>query len=253
MAASVMTPMMRRMVNSKLALDGNKHDGSYEEVQEFEYKAWHDDPKKDWDSYTVNRPWSTKGYVSMAPKMGDAAPDGPVLSLEADGAPSTLLAEVKKMSATSGKEFVAVSFGTVSCPVWRTFGGQDLCRPAKDAGVPILHVYTMEAHAEGQFDAGPNMKGPIALTRQIPPHKDEAERRKAAMEGHAVISRELGEKQVMVLDGMDDQLEKAYEARPFRVYVIEAKSGIVAHATSLTPFNMPAKVEGLKAFFAANK
>ena len=51
----------------------------------------------------------------------------------------------------------------------------------------------------------------------------------------------------MVLDGMDDGLEAAYEARPFRLYVVQVASKTVVHKTGLAPFNMDAKRNELKA------
>ena len=65
--------------------------------------------------------------------MGDAAPDGAIDSLEKDAAASTLLAEAAKL----GKK-VAISFDSLSCPVWRSFGGEDLHKAAAAAGLPVL-------------------------------------------------------------------------------------------------------------------
>ena len=51
----------------------------------------------------------------------------------------------------------------------------------------------------------------------------------------------------MFMDGMDDALEAAYEARPWRWYVIEAESGKVITSTGLAPFNMKGKLNKVKA------
>ena len=57
----------------------------------------------------------------------------------------------------------------------------------------------------------------------------------------------------MWMDTMDDNLEKLYEARPWRWYVIEAYSGKVVAATGLAPFNMVGKIAKLKAACASGK
>jgi hypothetical protein len=57
----------------------------------------------------------------------------------------------------------------------------------------------------------------------------------------------------MWMDTMDDNLEKLYEARPWRWYVIEADSGKVVAATGLAPFNMVGKIAKLKAACASGK
>ena len=44
------------------------------------------------------------------------------------------------------------------------------------------------------------------------------------------------------------ELEKAYEARPFRVYAIEAATGKTAYASGPNPFNIPAKLADITAF-----
>ena len=50
----------------------------------------------------------------------------------------------------------------------------------------------------------------------------------------------------MWTDTMDDNLEKLYEARPWRWYVIEADSGKVVAATGLAPFNMKGKLDKIR-------
>ena len=50
----------------------------------------------------------------------------------------------------------------------------------------------------------------------------------------------------MWMDTMEDTLEAAYEARPWRWYVIEAESGKVITCTNLAPFNMAGKLAKIK-------
>lgn len=259
--ASMMTSMVRGMVNKMVAIEDNARDCTDEEVQEHEYQAWHEDEKKKdmWDSFVSARPYSVKGYESQAPKVGDNAPDGEVLSMEPDGEPSTLLAEVKALGKKAGSSFVGLSFDSLSCPVWRMYGGYDLCNAMNGVdGIkfPVLHVYTREAHGSDDFDASPNVKGPMALTRQLPMHKTAGERRQAATEAQSVLAKQLGSKgdsTHWVLDNMDDSLEKAYEARPFRFFILNIETGTVAYANGMCPFNIPAKIKDIQEFCTSKK
>ena len=55
------------------------------------------------------------------------------------------------------------------------------------------------------------------------------------------------------MDGMDDALEAAYEARPWRWYVIEVATGKVISSTGLAPFNMKGKLAKIKAACGGTK
>jgi hypothetical protein len=239
----MMFSMVRKMVNGKVKIGDGKTDCTYAEVAEFEAKAWGDKPAEALEMFKAARPYSQSGYESKAPKVGDSAPDGPVLLLKEEGE-STLLAEVKK-AAGDGK-YCGISFDSVTCPVWRSFAGYDFHAAAAKKGVPVLHVYTREAHGSDDFDAPPNNTGPLALTKSVPMHKTAAERRGAATGAAEIMKRQLSKEVDMVLDSMDDALEKAWEARPFRFYIVEVETGKVVYASGLAPFNMPAKLQGIK-------
>ena len=51
----------------------------------------------------------------------------------------------------------------------------------------------------------------------------------------------------MWMDAMDDKLEAAYEARPWRWYVIDVETCKVITCTGLAPFNMAGKLDKIKA------
>ena len=160
-------PMLRSMMMDMLSLGDGKSDCTYSQVpsadttptfprscthchysqvQEAESKTWKAKGDESWASFQKARPYSCPGYESHAPKVGDAVPDGPIASLDKGAAASTLLAEATKL----GKR-VAISFDSLSCPVWRTFGGAEFHNAATAAGLPVLHIYTREAHGKDDF------------------------------------------------------------------------------------------------------
>jgi len=237
-------PMLRSMMMDMLSLGDGKSDCTYSQVQEAESKTWKAKGDESWASFQKARPYSCPGYESHAPKVGDAVPDGPIASLDKGAAASTLLAEATKL----GKR-VAISFDSLSCPVWRTFGGAEFHNAATAAGLPVLHIYTREAHGKDDFDAGPNDSGPMALEHAINMAKTEEERRGTAMKAKTLISEQvsMSEGVTMWCDAMDDWAEAAFEARPFRMYVIDTEEQKIVYVAGLTPFNMGAKANDIKA------
>ena len=259
MRSSTLAATMRSIARSKgnaglhVKVAGDA-DVTYEQAQAFEFANWYDVPGKDWEAFKRNRPYSIKGHECRAPSIGAKAPNGAVLSLDEGRAPSTLHKAIDAAAKDSG--VVALIFGSLSCPVWRGWAALDLHNDVTAAGIPALHVYQKEAHAAGEFEHKNNLEGPIALRTPQPPHANEAARRTAAKRAKAHLEAQLWWEQppfssrpriTMVLDGMDDKLEAAYESRPFRLYLVEAASKKVVHSSSLAPFNMDAKRAELKA------
>ena len=81
-----------------------------------------------------------------------------------------------------------------------------------------------------------------------PWHKTEAERAEAAKDTKIFLESFMGKGKVkMFMDTMDDTLEKAYEARPWRWYIIDVPSGKIIGQTGLAPFNMEGKIAKIKA------
>jgi len=113
----------------------------------------------------------------------------------------------------------------------------------------VLHIYTREAHGKDDFDAGPNDSGPMALEHAINMAKTEEERRGTAMKAKTLISEQvsMSEGVTMWCDAMDDWAEAAFEARPFRMYVIDTEEQKIVYVAGLTPFNMGAKANDIKA------
>lgn len=48
------------------------------------------------------------------------------------------------------------------------------------------------------------------------------------------------------MDTMDDNLEKIYESRPWRQYVVDVKQGTVVGSIGLGPFNHEGKLAKMK-------
>jgi hypothetical protein len=253
---SLITSVARKKGNAGLLIEtAGQADVSYEDVQEFEFGKWHDVPGKNWDEFVANRPYSIKGYVSQAPLVGGPAPDAPVHAL-ADGTPTSLLATVAELATKSNGDRVAVIFGSMTCPVWRGWAAADLHRACAAAGLPILHVYIKEAHAAAEFQHPVNESGLLKLAEQVTPHASLAERQRAASRAKRHLEAQLSagrwwsakEEITMVVDSMTDELESSYEARPFRVYVLDATTRVVLHKCSLAPFNLDAKMRCLREF-----
>jgi len=248
--AGAMKPMLRKMMNGMMAINGGAVDCSYAEVSSFMVPKMFDPADKDkWALFQAHRPYCVPGYKTKAPQPGDKVPDGPLLSLEEGGPKTTLLAEARKLAKAAGSSKVILSFDSITCPFWRSYGAEDLYYASN--GVPTLHVYIREAHPFDEFPAegaeGPNAKGPIALTRVVNKHKTIADRRLAASEAKALVSKYEGPNVAMFVDELNDKLEKMYEARPWRMYVIEAESAKMIDAISLTPFNMDGKIAAISA------
>jgi len=238
--SSMMQPMMRMMAGKKTQCGDGTKDCTQEQVVAHEKAGWFPKGKEAWASFQAARPYSLEGYVPLAPKPGQPAPDGPVLNFkEADGK-TTLLAKARSLAGANNK--VAIIFGCSTCPAFRVFGGHDLHHAFAKKGLPVLFVYTREAHGHDDFESDMNVGSPFALKHQIDMHRTIEERRAAAVLCHAHLVTQLGTVDInIVIDDMEDNLERAYEARPYRGYVIDTDTGTVVYASGPAPFNMHAK------------
>jgi len=198
-----------------------------------------------WEKFAEHRGYALPGYEPKHPKAGEIAPDGKILSING-GEPSTLLTEARKMAKAAGSDKVILCFDAITCPFFRAYAAEDLYKVANK--VPQLHVYLREAEPCDVFDAGGmHCVTPLKMKRHIPWHKTEADRAQAAKDTQTFLESFEGKGKVnMWMDTMDDALEAAYEARPWRWYVIEAESGKVIACTNLAPFNMAGKLDKIK-------
>jgi hypothetical protein len=102
--------------------------------------------------YRKHRPRHCRGYVSKAPKVGDAAPDGVLHTL--DGIPTTLYAELKALGTArpqGSPTHVAVVFGSRTCPVWTGVTAQLALRAFGKQLIPSVQIYTREAAPSDLF------------------------------------------------------------------------------------------------------
>ena len=184
--ASMMESMMRRMMNGMMKIKGIDTDPTVPEVSNFMVPAMFD-PAGDadkWALFQQQRPYCVPGYEPQAPQPGDAVPDGPLFPL-VDGPETTLLTEARALAAKHGTSKVVLSFDSVTCPFWRSYGAKDLYKAA--GSIPTLHVYIREAHPKDEFDAAPNGKGPISLAREHNKHQTIEDRRQSAQEALGFI------------------------------------------------------------------
>jgi len=201
-----------------------------------------------WEKFQEHRGYAAPGYVPKHPKDGDIAPDGKIFAIDGSGKESTLLAEAKKVAVAAGEDKVIICFDGMTCPFYRAYCMEDLYAASKDC--PKLHVYIREAEPCDVFDAGGmHMETPLKFKRPIPWHNNTEERAHAANDCKTFLENACaGKGKVkMWMDGMDDALEAAYEARPWRWYVIEAATGKIISSTGLAPFNMKGKIAKMKA------
>lgn len=247
-----MASKMQGKMRGKAAVNTQCGDGSVDCTQEQvvakEKAGWEAKGKEAWASFQRARPYSLEGYVPKAPKPGQPAPDATVMNFNAADGKTTLLAKIKSLATTDNgaNNKVAVIFGCSTCPAFRVFGGYDFYQAFSKKGLPVLFVYTREAHGHDDFESAMNESTPFALKHTIDMHKTPEERRAAAVLLHAHMVTSLKVKDInIVIDDMDDKLEAAYEARPFRGYVLDANNGTVVYASGLSPFNMPAKMKDI--------
>lgn len=203
-----------------------------------------------YEKYAEHRGYTTPGYVEKSPNVGDVAPDGPISSIDDDGATkSTLLTEARKIAKAAGTTKVILSFVGITCPFARGYAFYDLYKASGGKkGVPTLNVYIREAEPCDEFDAGGmHCTTPLAMRRRVYTHKTAADRALVAKETKKFFEGFMGKgKCNMWMDEMDDKLEATYEARPWRQYVIDAESGQIIAKLGLAPFNMKGKLKTIK-------
>jgi hypothetical protein len=147
---SAMMPMMRRLMNDKMKAGGDKEvELSMNEYKQIEYDAWHK-PGKNWNDYVVWRPYNVNEHVNIAPAAGTKVPDGSIFVLkDGDGVTSTLMEEARKLAQEKGTEYCGLLFYSITCPIGRTYACHDLYKAVAALGIPVIVVYTLEAHPHG--------------------------------------------------------------------------------------------------------
>merc|ERR1740121_808127 len=102
--------------------------------------------------------------------------------------------EAKKLAGAEGTKFCGILFMSFTCPIGRTFGCHDLYKAVTDKGIPVLCVYTIEAHphGDGGFPHPMNESGPVAVDIQLPLARTPDERRRGALALKETLEKELG-------------------------------------------------------------
>jgi len=130
------------------------------------------------------------------------------------------------LSQFRGKSPVVLIFGSYTCPNFRDSADALKKLQAKyGTKAPFLLVYIREAHADGEWQSTRNERDGVALPQA---------HLLSEKQDHAVMcSRALHLPFQALLDGMDNKVEKAYDAWPSRALVI-GKEGRVLYTTHLT-------------------
>jgi hypothetical protein len=172
---------------------------------------------------------------SKAPQVGDAAPDGAVVSMA--GAEVTLLGEV-------GDAPTILCFGSVTCPPFRVQFLKQVTGIAAEYGrVKLMIVYVKEAHPTDGWTIGVNSMDGTARA-----DAKSLEERTAAARKLLELNPANSEAQVL-LDSMDNTLVSAYEAMSSRLYVIHKQQ--VVYQGKVGPYELsPAS---LRSFLAGWK
>jgi hypothetical protein len=139
------------------------------------------------------------------------------------------------MAAAAGSDKVILNFVGITCPFARGYAFYDLYKSSHE--VPQLSVYIQEAEPCDVFDAGGmHVTSPLAMRRLTYWHKNSDERALVARETEHFFEGSMGKGNCnMWMDSMDDFLEAAYEARPWRQYIIEAATGKIVAKLGLAP------------------
>jgi len=197
-------------------------------------------------AYVKAHPYNDPGYVEVFPKAGAAAPDGEIYyALERGGLgekatlhaaldvlarPNVVFGKAERREWAQGLGQCGVLFVNMTCPILRFGVMREYARMYAAAGVPLLLVYIRETHPRDGFLPQANWFG--RESANIDAHRT-AEDRAACC---ALVRQQWAEQcpelppPNIVIDGVGDSLEAAYEARPFRHYVIDVPKMTVAYA-----------------------
>jgi tetratricopeptide (TPR) repeat protein len=130
------------------------------------------------------------------------------------------------LSGFRGKSPVVLVFGSYSCPNFRSSADQLKSMYARyGSSVPFLLVYIREAHADASWQSTRNVRDGITL----PP----ATTLSAKNDHAAMCSRTLHLPFPSVVDGMDNAVERAYNAWPSRAFIVGI-DGRLMYSTRLT-------------------
>ncbi len=163
---------------------------------------------------------------AAAPQVGEAAPDFEAERLSGSGQRS---GEQLQLSSFRGRP-VALQFGSYTCPVWRAQIDRfnEIYEELQDQ-FQFLTVYTREAHPEDGWKVEINNDQDVVYDQ--PTSMDERARIAGTCQSRHGIQMPV------LLDEMDDSINKAYSGSPERLYLID-ETGVVRHRSVNGPFQM---------------
>jgi|TARA_B110001469_G_C9604951_1_gene300721 hypothetical protein len=195
-------------------------------------------------AYANAHPYNDPGYVEKFPKAGVAAPNGEIYyALERGGlgdkstlqealkilcGPNIVFGKAERRVWAQGLGQCGVLFLNMTCPIVRLGVMREYGRMYAAAGVPLLLVYIRETHPQDGFLPQANW----GESANINAHRTAEDRATCCALVHQQWAEQCPELPPpnLVIDGMGDSLEAAYEARPFRHYVINVPKMTVAYA-----------------------
>ena len=165
---------------------------------------------------------------AAAPKSGNAAPDFEAERLSGSGQRS---GEQLRLSDFRGRP-IALQFGSYTCPVWRAqIHRFNEIYEELQKQLQFLIVYTREAHPEDGWQVEINHDQDVVYN-QPTTINERAHVASTCLTRHGISTPVL-------LDDMDDSINKVYSGWPERLYLID-KDGIVRHRSVPGPFQMKA-------------
>ena len=195
-------------------------------------------------AYAKAQPYNDPAYVEKFPKAGAAAPNGEIYyALESGGlgdkatlqaalnvlcGPNVVFGKAERRVWAQGLGQCGILFLSMTCPIVRLGVMREYGRMYAAAGVPLLLVYIRETHPQDGFLPQANW----GESASINAHRTVEDRAACC----ALVRQQWAEQcpelppPNLVIDGMGDSLEAAYEARPFRHYVISVPKMTVAYA-----------------------
>eukprot|EP00931_Biecheleriopsis_adriatica_P080582 TRINITY_DN53934_c0_g1_i1.p1 TRINITY_DN53934_c0_g1~~TRINITY_DN53934_c0_g1_i1.p1 ORF type:complete len:261 (-),score=70.93 TRINITY_DN53934_c0_g1_i1:23-805(-) len=186
-----------------------------------------------------------QGWVEKIPDTGGPAPDGIIHRISIPFQELKLHEALRAMK-TAESDMVGLVFFSATCPVFNSMV-HDIAPLFEENGIPCLYVYIAEFHTT---DGIPNSMVPqIDMPRTLKERARVATNHGLGMLVDALNKEDDEEEDVQIyMASMDGSLEMTYEARPWRIYVIDAKTMTIAYKSGPGPMNCKAKLRDLTEF-----
>jgi len=200
------------------------------------------------DKMNVIEHWQ-KGWIEKVPAAGLPAPEGILHSTTAPYSMTTLHTTLRKLKAPD-TDLVGLVFFNATCPVFNCLV-YDVPPMFEDAGIPALYVYVAEFHNK---DGVPSpMVAQIDMPQTLEERGAVAEKYGKPMLLDSLSGFEVTDADINLMMGsMDNSLEKSYEARPWRLFVINAATMTIGYKSGGGPMNCKPKLKDLTEYLKTN-